>query len=174
MIDMKLGITNRINVPLSPLMVSEDGKVTCKNCKCEFFKAKRCTYCGQLIRYSDIEIISKKQAKQFLDDIGIVLDEQFSYVKRQDNKEQFWLNPQTSVVGQDWILVLNNQVESKITIVRVPADTFIIRDKLDYGFKVRKDKPHQIDLEINSSSFIDERSKYDFKPYIEQEIFYNN
>lgn len=42
------------NIPLSPAEVSEDGElVTCRNCNEKFIKAKRCTYCGQLIAYKD-------------------------------------------------------------------------------------------------------------------------
>ena len=43
--------TNNKNVALPPLNISEDGRVTCGNCKEVFIKAKRCTFCGQLILY---------------------------------------------------------------------------------------------------------------------------
>ncbi len=39
------------NVPLSPIIISEDGQVTCMNCGGTFIRAKRCTLCGQLILY---------------------------------------------------------------------------------------------------------------------------
>lgn len=39
------------NIPLSPIKVSEDEIIVCRACNQEFRKAKRCTLCGQLIRY---------------------------------------------------------------------------------------------------------------------------
>lgn len=43
-----------INIPLSPLKISAEGNiVTCGNCKNSFVKAKRCTFCGQLIAYKE-------------------------------------------------------------------------------------------------------------------------
>ncbi len=46
--------TFNLNNPLLPLSISEDGKlVTCRNCKETFVKAKRCTYCGQVMDYSE-------------------------------------------------------------------------------------------------------------------------
>lgn len=121
---------------------------------------------------SSIEIRAKKYAKIFLEEQGIKFDGPFSYAKRQDNKEEFWLNPQTSLVDVDWTLVLNNQIESQLIIIEVPAKTFRIRNNTPDGFKVRKDKPNQIDLEINSATLIDERSKYDFNEFVKQRINY--
>lgn len=46
--------TLSLNIPLAPLSQSEDGnKITCRNCNETFIRAKRCTYCGQLIDYSE-------------------------------------------------------------------------------------------------------------------------
>ncbi len=42
------------NIPLSPAKVSEDGEIiTCRNCNENFRKARRCTFCGQLIAYKE-------------------------------------------------------------------------------------------------------------------------
>ncbi len=50
-----------LNIPLSPSEISEDGNlITCRNCNEKFIKAKRCTFCGQLIAYSDEKIETDK------------------------------------------------------------------------------------------------------------------
>ena len=42
------------NIPLSPAEIDKDDKtITCRNCNEKFIKAKRCTFCGQLIAYKD-------------------------------------------------------------------------------------------------------------------------
>ena len=119
-----------------------------------------------------VEIRAKQYARKYLEEQGVLIDGPFSYAKRQDNREMFWINPKTSFVKTDWIIVLNNQIESVLHILEIPADTFKIRDGEEAGLLVRKDKPDRIDLEINSETFVDERSKYDFKKFIKRKITY--
>lgn len=62
--------SSKLNVPLAPLSISEDGiRVTCQNCKETFVKSKRCTYCGQLVDYS-----KEKENGRFIDCIAMIED----------------------------------------------------------------------------------------------------
>ena len=54
------------NVALSPLNITNDGLVSCRNCGGAFIKAKRCTLCGQLILYPEAyKEISNKEESSF-------------------------------------------------------------------------------------------------------------
>ena len=77
-----------------------------------------------------------------------------------------------NVLESDWFLILNNQLESKLIVIKIPANTFKIRygnNKSD--LRVRLDKP-LIDLELNSKSLIAGGTKCDFSKYIVKEIKY--
>ena len=62
--------TLKLNIPLSPLSISEDGnRVTCRNCNEIFVKSKRCTFCGQLIDYS-----ARNEKKGIIDCVSMIDD----------------------------------------------------------------------------------------------------
>lgn len=119
-----------------------------------------------------VEIRAKKYAKLFLEENGIIIDKDFSYAKRLDEKNEFWLNPRVTKLDDDWTLVLNNQVESKIYLLEVPKNTFHLNSEAKNGLKVRKDMPQRIDLSIDSETFIDKRSKCSFKSFIKNIVDY--
>ena len=119
-----------------------------------------------------VEIRAKQYAVKYLEEQGVSINKPFSYAKRQDNREMFWINPKTSFINIDWNIVLNNQVESVLLVLEIPAGTFKIRDRGETGLFVRKDKPDRIDLEINSETLVDERSKYDFGKFVKKKIAY--
>lgn len=119
-----------------------------------------------------IEIREKREAIEFLAENGIFVGKNFNYAKRQKDKGEFWLNPRTIALEQEWELVLNNQFRNEIIFIRVPANVFEIYSGEGQGLRVRSDRPYQIDLNINEDSFTDRRSKYEFKDYIVERIKY--
>ncbi len=119
----------------------------------------------------EIEIRAKRYAKLYLEENGYKVDGFFSYAQRQEKKEEFWINPRTELLSEDWKIVLNNQFKNELIVIEVPAGTFILNDGKQ-GFFVRKDKTEYIDLNINSESFIDRRSKYSFESFIKYRIKY--
>ena len=119
-----------------------------------------------------LEIREKKEAIQFLMDNEIQIGDNVSYAKRQKNRPIFWINPNINCIEKDWYIVLNNQFESEIIVIRVPGNTFSLKNKQRTGLVVRHDRPEKIDLTISTDSFVDNRSKCNFGPYIIKKIKY--
>lgn len=113
-----------------------------------------------------VVIQKKKQAVDYLIQLGIAPIKNMNYASRQDSREEFWINPRKEAVNEDWALILNNQFSGELIYIFVPAKTFAINDGKDNkGLFLRLDKPN-IDLNINEKTFIDRRSQLDFSPFI--------
>ena len=54
-------------------------------------------------------IREKKEAMSFLASKGVTVGKYTNYAKRGDNRQEYWINPQSTVVDRDWYLILNNQ-----------------------------------------------------------------
>ena len=122
---------------------------------------------------SELQGILKREVIAFLKTKKIELPNNVSYGKLQESKNWFWVNPDVSFLSTDWTLILNNQLEKKITIVRIPKNTFEASLEKITGFLIlRKDKPNYIDLNISAEDFVDQRSKIKFKDYIKEVISY--
>jgi hypothetical protein len=122
---------------------------------------------------SELQGILKREVISFLKTKQIELPNNVSYGKLQESKNWFWVNPDVSFLSTDWTLILNNQIEKKITIIRIPKNTFRASlEKIDGFLILRKDKPNYIDLNISAKEFIDQRSKIEFKNYIKEVINY--
>lgn len=119
-----------------------------------------------------MEIRAKSEAKRFLQENGIEVGKNCNYSKAQENRNEFWLNPKNEVVEEDWELILNNQFESTLYYLSIPAYTFKKSVNGSEGFISRPDKPYCIDLNIDLDTFVDRRSKYRFKEYIKKIINY--
>lgn len=117
-------------------------------------------------------IREKKEAIQFLKSNGLSLLKNLNYASRQPNKDEFWINPNVKALDQDWNLVLNNQYTYEILVLHIPAETFTMKSHGKHGLVSRHDRPQQIDLNINSTTFVDKRSKCDFSPFISHRIKY--
>lgn len=117
-------------------------------------------------------IREKKEAIQFLKTNGVSILKNANYAKRQPNKEEFWINPRTKALDQDWELILNNQYTYEIIVLHIPGETFSMETAKPNGLAPRYDQAHIIDLNINSGTLIDRRSKCDFSPYITHRIKY--
>lgn len=120
----------------------------------------------------DRELRAKSETARFLKNKGVILTKNFSYSKLQEKKNRFWINPKTSFLDEEWMLVLNNQVQKKIYVLKVPKNSFKCSLDIAGTLIVRKDKPHYIDLNIDTDTFADYRSKLSFKKFIIKEIDY--
>ena len=119
-----------------------------------------------------VVIQKKRQAVDYLIQIGVTPIKNLNYACRQETREEFWINPKKDAVNEDWALILNNQFSRELIYFFIPANTFMINDgKRNNGLFVRLDKPC-IDLNINEKTFIDRRSQLDFSPYIVKKMKY--
>ena len=119
-----------------------------------------------------IEIRAKREAKELLEENGIILSTKYNYGKLQEARGEYWLNPRVEKVEEDWEVVLNNQIEGKLIYISVPANSFEITEKGKGGLVTRKDKPYYIDLNINAETYVDRVSKCRFEKYIKKIIKY--
>lgn len=115
---------------------------------------------------------AKAEAIAFLKEKGVDIGKKVSYANKMAKKDVFWLNPQVSFLDDTWDLILNDNVNSELIVIRVPAKTFHERTGQNGHLVTRKDKPSLIDLNINSTSFVDTRGYADFSPYIIKRIKY--
>ena len=119
------------------------------------------------------ELRAKGEVKAFLEGNNIKLPKFFSYAKLQEKKNVFWINPDVNFLKKEWTLILNNQHDRKIYILKVPANTFKCSlNKEDGVLRIRPDRQIYLDLNINEKSFIDTGSKLSFKEYISETINY--
>lgn len=128
------------------------------------------------VRNSDedaIEIRAKGEAKAFLAENGVSINKYWTYASRQRNSEHYWANPKVHFVDYDWTIVLNNQFESELTVLEIPANTLkIASSKNEPGLRVRNDDDQKIDLNIDSKTLKDKVSKTDFSIFVTNRIKY--
>ena len=115
---------------------------------------------------------NKKEVVNYLRQNGIILLDNFNYSKRQEKKDLFWINPSIEALTKDWNIVLNNQIKSEIIVLFIPANKFNIAGKGERGIKVRNDRKHIIDLEINSETLRIVGSDEDLNQFIVKKIKY--
>ena len=115
---------------------------------------------------------AKAEAVKFAKDNGVVLGKDITYATRQERKAEFWANPDTSLLEKEWYILLNDNIEMTISILKIPANTFALKTSTSSGLVLRKDKPQYIDLNLGVGTFVDRMSKIDFAPYILKTISY--
>lgn len=109
---------------------------------------------------------AKAEAIDYVKAQGISLENKISYANRQQHKQAFWLNPRPNVLSQDWNIILNDTELKELIIIRVPANTFKLRNNDDGQLFLRKDPPARIDLNIFVSTLKDARGYADFSNYV--------
>lgn len=115
---------------------------------------------------------AKNEAIILLNEHGIHVDNKVSYAVKQENKDEFWINPNVKLLEGDWFIILNNNVKQELIVLSVPANTFSKQNDYQPGLIARVDKPEVIDLNINANTFIDRKSGIDFSPYVVRQIKY--
>lgn len=110
-------------------------------------------------------IREKKEALTFLEANGIVVGTHNNYAKRGDTRSEYWINPRSTVISDDWYLILNNQYECELIVLHIPANSFVLHSNVAKGLRVRNDNPNRIELNISTDTLIDRTSKCSFREY---------
>lgn len=81
----------------------------------------------------------------------------------------YWANPKTDLLENDWWLILNDNINYKLHIFKIPANSLDV-DMI----KVRADKPYLIDLQIlfDDDHFTDSRSNIQFAKWYIKTLSY--
>lgn len=128
---------------------------------------------SSLIHLSDtrMRLVVGKRAKadaiNYLKTRGIEVNKP-TYAKKMQDKNEFWANPQTHLLKEDWWIIFNNNDTMELIVLFIPANSL----SRDLGLKVRVDKHELLDLNINCNTFIDRKSGIDFSPYIKERVKY--
>ena len=110
---------------------------------------------------------AKADAINYLKTKGIDVNKP-TYAKKSQDKNEFWANPQTHLLKEDWWMILNNNETMELIVLFIPANSL----SRDLGLRVRVDKHELLDLNINCDTFIDRKSGIDFSPYIRERVKY--
>lgn len=110
---------------------------------------------------------AKADAINYLKTKGIEVNKP-TYAKKLQDKNEFWANPQTHLLKDDWWIIFNNNETMELIVLFIPANSL----SRDLGLKVRVDKHELLDLNINCNTFIDRKSGIDFSPYIRERVKY--
>lgn len=124
-----------------------------------------------LVSTKVMQLVQRANAVKFLQEQGYI-GKDYSYAKREDKKDLYPIDPQVAKIESDWIIVLNDIVGYKFTILRIPANT-IAGDELK-KFKRRKDDSNKLTMKIEGETFVEKRSGFDFSPYVVEIIPYDN
>jgi len=120
-----------------------------------------------------IDLRAKKEVGDYLKENNVELFTFFSYAKLQEKKKVFWINPDVDLIKTDWMIVLNNQVDRVIHILKVPGNTFMCSLNHEKGvLRIRPDKPMYLDINIDAKNFVDSGSKTSFKEFVFKSLKY--
>ena len=100
---------------------------------------------------------------------GKYIDKNVTYSSKNRTTYNYWANPDFSVLKSDWTLILNDWVNRKLYLFRVPAKAISAHELIG-----RNDKPNLIDIQIleDNPSFVDRRSEYSFRRFLIDQIDY--
>lgn len=113
----------------------------------------------------------KKEAVEYIESKGIKLGKNITYAVRQEGKQEFWANPPTSYLDDDWFIILNDTFETKLLVLKVPAKELSLKNEKAIGLYIRKDRD-AIDLKISGNTLKDRYSEIEFSKYIIETINY--
>lgn len=115
---------------------------------------------------------AKAESIQFLKDHGIAIGKNATYAVKQDKKDEYWANPNVSLLDKDWDIILNNVISHELIVLRIPAGTLKMKQADNVGLYSRNDKKERIDLNISIGTLVDRRSKIDFSGFEVARISY--
>lgn len=75
-----------------------------------------------LVSSKVMQLVQRSNAIKYLQSQNVIAKD-YSYAKRKDIKDEYGIDPQVSKTDKEWIIVLNNTVEYKFFIIRVPEGT---------------------------------------------------
>ena len=111
----------------------------------------------------------KSLAMKMFRERGKYIDKNITFSSKNRSTYNYWANPDFSVLKEDWTLILNDWVNRKLYLFRIPAKTISAQELI-----ARNDKPNLIDIQIleDNPSFMDRRSEYSFRRFLVDEINY--
>lgn len=115
---------------------------------------------------------AKAEAIEYLHEKGVEVDKKATYAVRTEGKQECWANPQSTLLTNDWNIILNDNVGMELVLLNVPADTFTSEAGKDNSLVPRADKPNLIDLRIDLETFVDKRSNQNFSKFVVKRIKY--
>ena len=100
---------------------------------------------------------------------GKHIDANVTYSSKNRSTYNYWANPDFSVLRDDWTFILNDWVNRKLFLLRVPGGSISASELV-----ARNDKPNLIDIQIleDNPSFGDRRSEYCFRRFLVDQIDY--
>lgn len=111
----------------------------------------------------------KSLATKMFRERGKYIDKNITFSSKNRSTYNYWANPNFSALKEDWTLILNDWVNRKLYLFKIPAKTILAHELV-----ARNDQPNLIDLQIleDSPGFVDRRSRYSFKRFLVDEIDY--
>ena len=113
----------------------------------------------------------KKEAIEYVESKGVMLGKNITYAVRQEGKKEFWANPPTSYLSDDWFLILNDTSDMKLLVLKVPARDLSVTTEKTNGLYIRKDR-NAIDLKLSGKTLKDRYSDVEFSKYIIERMDY--
>ena len=100
---------------------------------------------------------------------GRYIDKNVTYSSKNRTTYNYWSNPNFDFLNEDWTLILNDWVNHKLYLFRVPRNS--ISDSELIG---RNDQPDLIDIQIqdDNPNFVDIRSGFCFRQFLVDQIDY--
>ena len=115
---------------------------------------------------------AKQDALAFLEEQNISVGKKVTYAVKQSDKNEFWANPKKDLLNHEWWLILNNNEIMELIVLKIPKNTLKLESISESGLMIRTDKTDLLDLNINTGSLVDRKSKVDFSPYVIKKIKY--
>ncbi len=113
--------------------------------------------------------MTKSRAIALFKKSGVQFTENITFSSKNKSTYIYWSNPGISILSEDWHLILNDWVESKLHLFFIRKGTLSPKD-----VKARGDNANLIDLQIapNDPTFTDNRSKISFSDFFVKTIPY--
>ena len=111
----------------------------------------------------------KTLAVKMFKERGRYIDKNVTYSSKNRTTYNYWSNPNFSVLEEDWTLILNDWVNHKLYLFRIPRNSISASELVG-----RNDQPDLIDIQIleDNPNFVDRRSDFSFRQFLVDEIKY--
>ena len=100
---------------------------------------------------------------------GRYIDKNVTYSSKNRTTYNYWSNPNFSVLEEDWTFILNDWVNRKLYLFRIPRNSISASELVG-----RNDQPDLIDIQIleDNPNFVDRRSDFSFRRFLIDEMEY--
>ena len=124
-----------------------------------------------LVPNEDLETsrLTKTLAVRLFKEKNFFIGKNVTFASKNRAANNYWANPDFSVLNEDWYLILNDWIKRKAYLFVIPANTINPNQLV-----CRSDKRSAVDLQIayNDPSYTDNRSDFCFKKYLIDSIQY--